>query len=263
MSFLTHPAPKHMLDTPVADTDTRSRAVEPRRAKPRVSVVVGRRLAAGAGALTAAAVIGSAAATTASATPQSHRESQSVSGYSGSHHSGSERHGYRGYHGDRGYHGYRHSHHASTYTGSSGSGSSSSNSGTSSSSAANSSGSSAASTSTSAVSSDGLSANTTAVMKAIKAKYPSVTFSTGGSQDHATGHAVDIMIPNAGSASGKQLGDEIAAYLKANQSTFHVHYLIWQQKIWNIQRDSEGWRSMEDRGSTTANHYDHVHVSVY
>ncbi|ALN13996.1 hypothetical protein DUY81_14400 [Acidipropionibacterium acidipropionici] len=100
-------------------------------------------------------------------------------------------------------------------------------------------------------------------MKAIKAKYPSVTFSTGGDQDHATGHAVDIMIPNAGTAQGKQLGDEIAAYLKANQSQFKVHYLIWQQKIWNIQRDDEGWRSMEDRGSTTANHYDHVHVSVY
>jgi len=25
----------------------------------------------------------------------------------------------------------------------------------------------------------------------------------------------------------------------------------------------EGWRLMPDRGSTTANHYDHVHVSVY
>lgn len=79
MSFLTHPAPKHMLDLPAADTDTRSRAVEPRRAKSRVSVVVGRRLAAGAGALTAAAVIGSAAATNASATPQGHSETQSVS----------------------------------------------------------------------------------------------------------------------------------------------------------------------------------------
>jgi hypothetical protein len=27
-------------------------------------------------------------------------------------------------------------------------------------------------------------------------------------------------------------------------------------------RASEGWRYMEDRGSTTANHYDHVHVST-
>jgi hypothetical protein len=30
-----------------------------------------------------------------------------------------------------------------------------------------------------------------------------------------------------------------------------------------VQRSSEGWRWMEDRGSTTANHYDHVHVTVY
>jgi hypothetical protein len=42
-----------------------------------------------------------------------------------------------------------------------------------------------------------------------------------------------------------------------------VSQLIWQQHIWTVQRGSEGWRAMEDRGSTTANHYDHVHVTVY
>jgi hypothetical protein len=30
-----------------------------------------------------------------------------------------------------------------------------------------------------------------------------------------------------------------------------------------VQRSAEGWRWMEDRGSTTANHYDHVHATVY
>lgn len=234
MSFPTHPAPKRMLDLPAADTETRS--VAPRRARPRAGAAMGRRLVAGAGALTAAAVIGSVAATTASAAPLEHGPSHTVS---------SSAHPYR--------HGYRHHahHHDSSSTG----GSSSSTSTTSSTSAA--------SESTSAVGSDGLSANTTAVMKAVKAKWPSVTFSTDGDQDHATGHAVDIMIPNPTTAAGKQTGDEIAAYLKANQSTFHIHYLIWQQRIWNIQRDSEGWRAMADRGSATANHYDHVHVSVY
>jgi hypothetical protein len=39
--------------------------------------------------------------------------------------------------------------------------------------------------------------------------------------------------------------------------------VIWSQHIWTVQRSSEGWRAMPDRGSTTANHYDHVHVSVY
>ena len=39
--------------------------------------------------------------------------------------------------------------------------------------------------------------------------------------------------------------------------------VLYSQKIWTVQRSSEGWRSFSDRGSTTANHYDHVHVSVY
>jgi hypothetical protein len=39
--------------------------------------------------------------------------------------------------------------------------------------------------------------------------------------------------------------------------------VIYHQQIWTVQRSSEGWRSMSDRGSPTANHMDHVHVSVY
>lgn len=101
----------------------------------------------------------------------------------------------------------------------------------------------------------GLAANTVAVMRAVKARYPQVSLLTAGSQDHATGHAVDIMVSGG-------MGDEIAAYVRANASSLGVHYIIWSQKIWNVQRSSEGWRPMSDRGSTTANHYDHVHVSV-
>ena len=33
--------------------------------------------------------------------------------------------------------------------------------------------------------------------------------------------------------------------------------------IWSVERGGEGWRGMSDRGSTTANHYDHVHVTTY
>ena len=31
----------------------------------------------------------------------------------------------------------------------------------------------------------------------------------------------------------------------------------------SVQRGGEGWRGMSDRGSATANHYDHVHVSTF
>ena len=79
--------------------------------------------------------------------------------------------------------------------------------------------------------------------------------------DHPSGRAVDIMIPNY--RSNKELGNRLAAYFKANHSQFRVHYIIWDQKIWNITRDREGWRSMSGRGSDTANHKDHIHITVY
>ena len=42
-----------------------------------------------------------------------------------------------------------------------------------------------------------------------------------------------------------------------------MHYVIWNQRIWNIQRDREGWRYMADRGGDSANHMNHVHVTVW
>jgi hypothetical protein len=38
---------------------------------------------------------------------------------------------------------------------------------------------------------------------------------------------------------------------------------MYSQRIWSVERSSEGWRYVEDRGSATANHYDHVHVTTY
>ena len=58
-------------------------------------------------------------------------------------------------------------------------------------------------------------------------------------------------------------GYDVAEFVRANASSFGVNYVIYSQRIWSVDRAGEGWRYMEDRGSTTANHYDHVHVSVY
>ncbi|MBR7742003.1 hypothetical protein KC207_01685 [Phycicoccus sp. BSK3Z-2] len=54
-------------------------------------------------------------------------------------------------------------------------------------------------------------------------------------------------------------GDAIAAYVQQHVGEFNVKYLIWAQRYW---APGEGWSSMEDRGSPTANHYDHVHVTT-
>ncbi len=117
------------------------------------------------------------------------------------------------------------------------------------------------------VSTAGLSANAVKVIQAINGDFPQIT-SIGGlrsgsdAQDHGTGHAVDLMIPGYSTAEGKALGDEIAAYLQEHAEELGVTYVIWSQHIWSVQRSSEGWRAMSDRGGVTANHYDHVHVSV-
>ena len=74
--------------------------------------------------------------------------------------------------------------------------------------------------------------------------------------DHPKGLALDFMV-----GSDTQKGDQIATELQQNWQAHNVTYIIWKQRIWNESRASEGWRAMPDRGSATANHYDHVHVS--
>ncbi len=77
----------------------------------------------------------------------------------------------------------------------------------------------------------------------------------GSPGDHGTGRAVDIMV------SGDP-GLAIARYVQAHAQALHVTYVIYQQKIWLAGDPTSQWTPMEDRGSRTANHYDHVHVSV-
>ncbi len=107
----------------------------------------------------------------------------------------------------------------------------------------------------------GLTEDAIRVHRAVCAKVPNIT-SYGGlragdsGSEHSTGRALDIMV------SGSE-GKEVAEWLKVNYKKLGISELIYQQQIWTVQRISEGWRGMEDRGGATANHMDHVHVSVY
>lgn len=101
----------------------------------------------------------------------------------------------------------------------------------------------------------GLGPNATRVYSAVRTQFPSMTniggYRAGDPGDHGSGRAVDIM---CGSAEG----DAVAQYLIAHMGELNITYIIWKQRIWM----GSGWRAMEDRGSPTANHFDHVHVSV-
>jgi hypothetical protein len=60
-------------------------------------------------------------------------------------------------------------------------------------------------------------------------------------------------------------GEEIAEWVMNNRAALNLKYVIWGQRIWNPSQDSvknwDQWRTMEDRGDLTQNHWDHVHVS--
>jgi hypothetical protein len=104
----------------------------------------------------------------------------------------------------------------------------------------------------------GLTSSAVTVLRAVCAQFPQITSYGGyrGDGEHSDGRAIDIMI------SG-EAGWEVADYLRANSSALGLYDIIYSQRIWTAERSSEGWRYMEDRGSTTANHYDHVHVKVF
>ena len=101
-------------------------------------------------------------------------------------------------------------------------------------------------------------ANVVAVHRAVCARFPQLTsYGTyrSGSGAHAQGRAIDIMVSGS-------TGQQVADYVRANASQLGVTEVIYAQRIWTSQRAGDGWRGMSNRGSATANHYDHVHVTV-
>jgi hypothetical protein len=73
-----------------------------------------------------------------------------------------------------------------------------------------------------------------------------------GQSEHPLGLATDFMV-----YTDRAKGDNIAAYIKQNWQRLDIKYMIWYQRI----DEGSGFTPMEDRGGTTANHKDHVHVS--
>ena len=80
------------------------------------------------------------------------------------------------------------------------------------------------------------------------------------SGDHPAGRAIDVMIPKW--KKNAKLGWSIAKYFakKSKAKKFKIHYVIFRKKIWTVQNPR--WRKMANRGGATANHFDHVHISV-
>ena len=69
---------------------------------------------------------------------------------------------------------------------------------------------------------------------------------------HPAGRALDFMC-------SPEQGDAIVAFMTQYHEPLAVDYLIWKQRSWDP--DDGEWKPMEDRGSPTQNHMDHVHAN--
>ena len=73
-----------------------------------------------------------------------------------------------------------------------------------------------------------------------------------GFNEHSTGRALDVMVGN-----DKSQGDAVKDFALANADAIDLKWAIWQQRLWY---PGGGSKKMEDRGSPTDNHMDHVHI---
>lgn len=108
----------------------------------------------------------------------------------------------------------------------------------------------------------GLTATAVKTLRAVCGQFPIVGSYIGwrswgvGGTFHNDGRAIDVMI------SGPA-GWEIANWARANAKALGIMEVIYERRIWTTERSDEGWRWMSSRGNATADHYDHVHISVH
>lgn len=115
----------------------------------------------------------------------------------------------------------------------------------------------------------GLTPDALRVLRCARQQFPTIT-DIGGVRpdplpDHPSGRAVDLMIPNYKTTAGKAFGWTVARWVQANHKQLGVSYVIFDNRIWNIARDDEGWRTYraDGQGDDSSLHYNHVHVTVF
>ncbi|GAA3092369.1 coiled-coil domain-containing protein [Streptosporangium carneum] len=103
------------------------------------------------------------------------------------------------------------------------------------------------------------------ILQTFPMPYPVGCLRRGDPGEHGSGRACDFMMSVGGrmpTPEAKERGDRLAQWAIDNGRELGIMYIIWQQRYYDI-RTGAGWRMMSDRGGVTANHYDHVHISVF
>ena len=102
----------------------------------------------------------------------------------------------------------------------------------------------------------GLQVKTILAARSISAAFPEIKSIGGVRPDsrrwHPQGLALDVMIPNASSAAGIALGNEIVAFALKNASRFALQDAIWRGTYYTPSGPS----------GSGYGHYDHVHITT-
>lgn len=102
----------------------------------------------------------------------------------------------------------------------------------------------------------GLQVKTILAERAVSALFPQITSMIGVRPDakpwHPSGRAVDIMIPNPGSAEGIALGDSIRDFALANAGPLGLQDVIWRGTYYTPAGPS----------GSGYGHFDHVHITT-
>ncbi|MCG7597939.1 hypothetical protein [Mycobacterium sp. PSTR-4-N] len=103
----------------------------------------------------------------------------------------------------------------------------------------------------------GLQVKTILVARAVSAIFPEIHSIGGVRQDplpwHPNGLAIDVMIPNASSAEGIALGNQIVAFALKNAERFGLQDCIWRGVYYTPGGGRAGGYG----------HYDHVHITTH
>jgi hypothetical protein len=108
----------------------------------------------------------------------------------------------------------------------------------------------------------GLTPTSKAVEDVLATMFPQISDIGGwrppdGYNEHSSGQALDVMIPNSNTPQGQALGTQVKDYVLAHAKELGVDYALWQQTQWNPGGSHSG---MENRGDPNQNHFTHVHV---
>lgn len=103
----------------------------------------------------------------------------------------------------------------------------------------------------------GLQIKTILAARSVSAAFPQIRNAIGVRPDarpwHPSGRAIDLMIPNPGSAEGIALGDAILAFVMDNAGRFGVQDVIWRGTYYTPGGGASG---------SGYGHYDHVHITT-